>query len=360
MNKRKIITHMLQFGSQSDPFQNDPDFSSKTAIYRMKILDKKPLLIPGYIDDVSPYEACGLLEFFKIQGWMHLLTDTCPIYPDLMKRFYVNFKRNPETGILSSQVKGHVITLDENFLARLLNIPAQGWVVNSVHDWTESPFSPLEQTKLFMCDDSKVEAYIPHAVDIPFQIKVIQNLCYRILYPRDPEGVRCKPCDLFLVSMLLTGKPVNLPKSMLLYMETVWTKRMALPFTGVLTHIFKNLGIDLSKEAHVDKEPFPMSLLRRVQLNAYFYRVLYRSVQEDTQQGVPSQVGPLLLLQAPAKKTNEPSTSELPPPNDSSIIEELKSRVATLERTVQMMQKQQEQATKTIDTLLQVLSKTQL
>ena len=71
---------MLQFGSQSDPFQNDPDFSSKTAIYRMKILDKKPLLIPGYIEDISPYEACGLLEFFKIQGWMHLLTDTCPIY----------------------------------------------------------------------------------------------------------------------------------------------------------------------------------------------------------------------------------------------------------------------------------------
>ena len=71
-------------------------------------------------------------------------------------------------------------------------------------------------------------------------------------------------------------------------------------------------------------------------------------------------MGPLFLLQAPAKKTNEPSTSELPPPNDSSTIEELRSRVATLERTVQMMQKQQEQATKTIDTLLQVLSKTQL
>ena len=103
-----------------------------------------------------------------------------------------------------------------------------------------------------------------------------------------------------------------------------------------------------------------MSLLRRVQLNAYFYKVLYRSVQEGTQQGVPSQVGPLLLLQPPAKKTNEPSTSDLPPPSDSSTIEELRSRVATLERIVQMVQKQQEQSTKMIDTLLQVLSKTQL
>ena len=80
---------------------------------------------------------------------MLLLTDSRPIYPDLVKRFYVNFKRNPETGILSSQVKGHVITLDENFLARLLNIPTQGWIVTFVHDWTEGPFSPLEQTKFF-------------------------------------------------------------------------------------------------------------------------------------------------------------------------------------------------------------------
>ena len=82
-----------------------------------------------------------------------------------------------------------------------------------------------------------------------------------------------------------------------------------------------------------------MSLLRRVQLNAYFYRVLYRSVQENTQQGVPSQAGPLLLPQPPAEETNEPSTSVLPPPNDSFTIEELRSRVATLERTVQMMQR---------------------
>ena len=103
-----------------------------------------------------------------------------------------------------------------------------------------------------------------------------------------------------------------------------------------------------------------MSLLRRVQLNAYFYRVLYRSVQENTQQGVPSQMGPLLLLQQPADETNEPSTSDLPLPSDSSAIEELRSQVATLERTVQMIQRQHEQSTKMIDTLLQVLSKTQL
>ena len=82
-----------------------------------------------------------------------------------------------------------------------------------------------------------------------------------------------------------------------------------------------------------------MSLLRRVQLNAYFYTVLYRNVQENTQQGVPSQTSPLLLLQPPAMETNEPSTSDLPPSSDSSTIEELRSRVATLERTVQMVQK---------------------
>ena len=51
-------------------------------------------------------------------------------------------------------------------------------------------------------------------------------------------------------------------------------------------------------------------------------------------------MGPLLLPQPPAEETNEPSTSDLLPTSDSSTIEELRSRVATLERTVQMVQKQ--------------------
>ena len=103
-----------------------------------------------------------------------------------------------------------------------------------------------------------------------------------------------------------------------------------------------------------------MSLLRRAQLNAYFYRVLYRSVQKNSQQGEQCQEGPLLLPQPPAEETNEPSATVLPSSNDSSKIEELKSRVATLERTVQVMQRQQERTSEMIEILLQVLNKTQL
>ena len=103
-----------------------------------------------------------------------------------------------------------------------------------------------------------------------------------------------------------------------------------------------------------------MSLLRRVQLNAYFYKVLYRSVQEGTQQGVPSQTGPLLLLQPPVEETNELFTNVLPSSNDSSIIKELKSRVAVLERTVLVMQRQHERTCEMVNTLLQVLNKTHL
>ena len=75
---------------------------------------------------------------------MHLLTDSYPIYPDLVKHFYANIRRNPEIGIITSQVRGHAFTLDENLLARALNIPARGWVVHSVHEWTENPISPLQ------------------------------------------------------------------------------------------------------------------------------------------------------------------------------------------------------------------------
>ena len=53
---------------------------------------------------------------------------------------------------------------------------------------------------------------------------------------------------------------------------------MALPFAGALTHIFEHLMIDLSKEDHVAREPFPVAMLKRVQLNAYFYRTLGLSI----------------------------------------------------------------------------------
>ena len=112
---------------------------------------------------------------------MHLLTDSCLIYPDLVERFYANIRRNPETGIITSQVKGHAFTLYENLLARALNIPARGWVVHSIHEWTENPISPLQQTRIFLCDDSKEEVHVPHAAHIPFHIKVIQNMCYQII-----------------------------------------------------------------------------------------------------------------------------------------------------------------------------------
>ena len=70
------------------------------------------------------------------------------------------------------------------------------------------------------------------------------------------------------------------------------------------------------------------------------------------------QDGPLLIPQPPIEEINEPSTSVLPSSNESSTIEELKSRVATLERTIQVMQRQQERTSEMIDTLLQVLGKT--
>ena len=114
---------------------------------------------------------------------MHLLTNTSLIYPDLVKRFYADIKRNSETGIITSQVKGHVFTLEEGFLAKLLNISTQEWMVHYVHDWTENPISPLKQTRIFLYDDFKDEAYVPHAVEIPFHIKLIQNMCYCILFP---------------------------------------------------------------------------------------------------------------------------------------------------------------------------------
>ena len=56
-----MITHTSLLVNRLDILQTDLDFSSEISSYRIKTLDNKPLLIPGYIDDVSQYEEYGLL-----------------------------------------------------------------------------------------------------------------------------------------------------------------------------------------------------------------------------------------------------------------------------------------------------------
>ena len=101
------------------------------------------------------------MNFFDCQGWRCLLVDGKPIYPLLVKQFYTNLAFNHTNRSVRSFVNGRDITLDESTLAKILNIPYNGWEIESLTKWSHSPLSPMDQIKIMMLDDSVPFSYIP-------------------------------------------------------------------------------------------------------------------------------------------------------------------------------------------------------
>ena len=93
---------------------------------------------------------------------------------------------------------------------------------------------------------------------------------YRNIYLREPSGLAIKYCDMSILSIMLTKQRVNLTSSILHHMSTVWSKKMSLPYSGILTHVFEKIKIDLSKYESSVRGIFYVSLLKSVHISTYF------------------------------------------------------------------------------------------
>ena len=107
----------------------------------------KDVLIPRVVN-TSLLEQYGVMNFFDCQGWRCLLVDGKPIYPSLVKQFYTYLTFNHINRSIRSSVNGREITLDESTLAKILNIPCNGWGIESFTKWSHSPLPPWIRLKL--------------------------------------------------------------------------------------------------------------------------------------------------------------------------------------------------------------------
>ena len=173
------------------------------------------------------------------------MVDGKPIYPLLVKQFYTYLTFNHINRSVRSLVNGREITLDESTLAKILNIPYNGWGIESLTKWSHSPLFPIEQIKIVMLDDSVPFTYIPSISKLPPFSRVIHQLCFYNIFPRDLHYYRITEQDMFFISMMLSQKPVNFPGVILSYMNVVVQKDLSLPYGGILTHIFECFDVDL-------------------------------------------------------------------------------------------------------------------
>ena len=219
-----------------------------------------------------------------------------------------------------------VETSSKSTLTKILNIPYNGWGIEPLTKWSHSPLSPREQIKIVMLDDSVSFTYIPSVSQLPPLSRVIHQLCFDNIFPRDPHHYRITEQDMFFISMILSQKPVNLPGIILSYMNAVVQKDLSLPYGGILTHVFEYFDIDLECTEYVFRTPYPSSTLDQINL-----KFLEQHMPDVSTGNQPSEYVETMDLQSPiipqvAQSSNAQSIEGI-----YSMMQENNSRLGNIE-----------------------------
>ena len=331
----------------------------------------KDVLIPRVVN-TTLLDKYGVMNFFDCQGWRCLLVDGKHIYPSLVKQFYSNLTFNSNSRSVRSFVNGRDIILDESTLAKILDIPYNGWGIESLTKWSHSPLFPMEQIKIVMLDDSIPFTYIPSISQLPPLSRVIHQLCFYNIFPRNLQHYKITEQDMFIISMMLSQKPVNLPGMIISYMNVVVQKDLSLPYGGILTHVFEHFGVDLDCTEFILRIPYPSSTLDEFNLTS-----LAEQVPVIPGENQPMQFGETVAGQGfnlPSDVVLENSKSPFNPQiaqssnaptlegiysmmqENNSRLGNIESRLGNIESQLLFFQEQQTQLSQTLSTLISLLT----
>ena len=70
------------------------------------------------------------------------------------------------------------------------------------------------------------------------------------------------------MSMMLSQKSVNLPITILSYMNVIVQKDLSLPFGGILRHVFEHFNVNLDCTEIILRPPYPGSVLDEYNLTS--------------------------------------------------------------------------------------------
>ena len=223
----------------------------------------------------------------------------------------------------------------------------------------------MDQIKIVMLDDSVPFSYIPSVSQLPPLSRVIHQLCFYNIFPRDLRYYRITEQDMFFMSMLLSQKPVNLPVTILSYMNVIVQKDLSLPFGGILTHVFEYFNVNLDCTEIIMRPPYPSLVLDEYNLTSLAEQFpVISSEKQPMQFGetlVDQGVNPLsdVVLEnskSPfnpqvAQSSNAPTLEGI-----YSMVQENNSRLGNIESHLLFIQEQQTQLSQTLSTLITFLT----
>ena len=222
--------------------------SSKRAKVNVQVSAKEisKEMIVGFGLDKQWYESNFFPQFHAIlqnQAWESLMGNYCcnPMYPNLMREFALNFSF--DHGVCTSEVKGIKIEFNNLILGGWLGVPSTGfdrYVVGS-----KINFSGINEKLVWkFLGLNEKKGKVSHNVLSPMH-KLLYNIARRFILPRTSKRSEVSLRDATLIYCLANHIKINFPSLMICHLNDCIFKRNVLGYGGLLTWIFKKLGVPL-------------------------------------------------------------------------------------------------------------------
>ena len=186
-------------------------------------------------------------------GWLPVVTVSEPIFPTLVRAFYSRMTYGLG-GPIRTTVRGVEIELSPESICRILDVPPVGLRVYEAKAWPTIPgFEPREaiQRLCGLADAHGMGKPSAHSLTVPS--RVLHHMICSILLPRGGHRDEVSYYEAFLVDSLLTGRRILVGYVMMRHMMSCCeSTTRVLPYGRFLTRVFKDAGVDLSRETEFE------------------------------------------------------------------------------------------------------------
>ncbi|RVW22362.1 hypothetical protein CK203_096192 [Vitis vinifera] len=152
------------------------------------------------------------------------------------------------------QRKGVQIHLDPESICRILDIPPGGLRVYDAKAWPTVPgFDPREAIQR-MCGLADAPGLgKPSAHSLTVTCRVLHHMIAYILLPHGGHRDEVSYLEAFLIDSIMTGRRIDVGYVMMMHMMACCERpKRILPYGRFMTRVFKDAGVDLSREQEVE------------------------------------------------------------------------------------------------------------
>ena len=182
-------------------------------------------------------------------GWLPVMTIFEPIFPTLVSAFYSRVTYGLGGPIISIVI-GVEIQLDSESICHIFNISSIGLRMCESKAWPIAlGFKPREviQRMCGLADAQGMGKPLAHSLTVIN--RVFHHMICSILLPRSGHQDEISHLEPFLIDSILTRRRIHVGYLMMMHMISCCeSTTRVLPYGRFLTRVFKDVGVDLSRE----------------------------------------------------------------------------------------------------------------